>query len=264
MDPHQLSRYVVARHLKRLRHKATANDASTITVAAGDLIGASPLLSAAFHDEPTIEALNKMRLQIASVGNHEFDEGYRELLRMQRGGCLKDGDGRNNQDSCLGGKDFAGADFQYLSANVKWDEQGDHQRPTVFPATKVVRVEGIKVGFIGMTLEDTPTIVTQSGVAGLTFTDEVRTANRLVPALKERGVEAIVVLLHEGAVPTDSTAYDGCTGVTGPALDIAKKLSPEIDAVVSGHTHQPYNCMVKDPEPDRHQQPRRAGLRLGA
>lgn len=239
----------LARHLQMLRQKARANDASTITVAAGDLIGASPLLSAAFHDEPTIQALNRMRLQVASVGNHEFDEGYKELLRMQRGGCLPDGKkGENNQNSCPDGRRFPGAKFRYLAANVKWEDKYSHQRDTVFPGTKVIRVEGIKVGFIGMTLEDTPSIVSQSGIRGLDFTDEVKTANALVPQLRERGVKAIVVLLHQGAVPSDSTAYDDCTGVTGPALDIAQNLDPAIDAVISGHTHQPYNCTVSDPD----------------
>ncbi len=237
----------LARHLKMLRAQSVANGATPVTVAAGDLVGASPLLSAAFHDEPTIEAMNKIGLQVASVGNHEFDEGYRELRRLQRGGCIKDGyNGENNQNSCPNHR-FAGADFRYLSANVKWDDGQTHRRPTLFPATKVLDVQGVKVGFIGMTLKDTPSIVTQSGVEGLKFTDEVRTANRLVPELKAQGVNAIVVLLHQGVVPTDPTAYNECSGATGPALDIAKNLSPAIDVVISGHTHQPYNCTVRDP-----------------
>ncbi|MEJ7743012.1 MAG: metallophosphoesterase [Nocardioidaceae bacterium] len=237
----------LARHLKMLRAQSRANGATPVTVAAGDLIGASPLLSAAFHDEPTIEAMNKIGLQVASVGNHEFDEGWRELRRMQRGGCIKDGrNGQNNQNSCPNHR-FRGADFRYLSANVKWDDDKTHRRSTLFPSYKIVKVEGIKVGFIGMTLEDTPSIVSQSGIKGLKFTDEVRTANRLVPELREHGVKAIVVLLHQGVVPTDPTAYNECSGATGPALDIAKNLSPAIDAVISGHTHQPYNCTVRDP-----------------
>lgn len=237
----------LARHLKELRAQSRANGATPLTVAAGDLIGASPLLSAAFHDEPTIEAMNKIGLQVASVGNHEFDEGWRELRRMQQGGCIHDGwSGENNQNSCPNHR-FAGADFRYLAANVKWNDGKTHHRPTLFPAVKVMKVEGIKVGFIGMTLKDTPSIVTASGVQGLKFTDEVRTANRLVPGLRERGVNAIVVLLHQGVVPADPTAYNDCSGVTGPALDIAKNLSPAIDVVVSGHTHQAYNCTVRDP-----------------
>jgi 5'-nucleotidase len=236
----------LARHLKDLRDRAAANDTQTLTVAAGDLIGASPLLSAAFHDEPTIEAMNKVGLQVASVGNHEFDEGYRELLRMQRGGCIDDGDGANNQNSCAD-HEFQGADFKYLAANVKYDDNKPHDGESIFPGYKIEKVDGIKVGFIGMTLKDTPTIVTASGVAGLKFTDEVKTANKLVPQLEAKGVKAIVVLLHQGVTPSDPTNYNGCSGVTGDALAIAQNLSPQIDAVVSGHTHQAYNCTVQDP-----------------
>jgi 5'-nucleotidase len=237
----------LARHLKNLRSQAAANGAETLTVAAGDLIGASPLLSAAFHDEPTIEAMNKVGLQVASVGNHEFDEGYKELLRMQRGGCIDDGDGENNQNSCPD-HTFEGADFKYLAANVKYDDNKPHDGQSIFPGYTIEQVNGIKVGFIGMTLKDTPTIVTASGVAGLKFTDEVVTANRLVPKLEAKGVKAIVVLLHQGVTPSDPTNYDGCSGVTGDALDIAQRLDPQIDAVISGHTHQAYNCTVPDPQ----------------
>ncbi len=230
-------------HLQRLRNKARFNGAETLTVAAGDLVGASPLLSAAFHDEPTVEAMNELGLDVSAVGNHEFDEGYRELQRLQRGGCIDDGDGADNQDSCPGGKAFEGADFQYLAANVVKKSTGK----TILRRFSIREVDGIKVGFIGMTLEATPDIVTQAGIRGLRFDDEVETANALVPALKQRGVESIVVLVHEGGLPTDPTAYDACSGVTGPIMGIAKNLDPEIDAIVSGHTHQPYNCSVKDP-----------------
>jgi len=238
----------LAATLKQERARSRAAGATPITVAAGDLIGASPLLSAAFHDEPTIEAMNKMGLQVASVGNHEFDEGWRELRRMQNGGCLDDGDGENGADSCPEGKDFAGADFQYLGANVVWKEQGNRKRPTVFPGVKVVEVNKEKVAFIGMTLEATDTIVSPAGIVEIDFADEVETANALVPKLRKRGIESIIVLLHEGVAPTDPTAYNDCTGVSGPGLAIAQDLSPAIDAVVSGHTHQPYNCVVEDPK----------------
>lgn len=238
----------LARLLKQERARSRAAGAAPLTVAAGDLIGASPLLSGAFHDEPTIKAMNEMGLQVASVGNHEFDEGWRELRRMQNGGCLDDGpDGADGANSCPGDQGFDGADFQYLAANVKWDDGKEHARDTLFPATKVLRVKGQKVAFIGMTLEGTPDIVTAAGVQGLKFTDEVRTANALVPKLKARGVKSIIVLLHEGAVPSDFSAYNDCSGVSGPAVEIAENLSPAIDAVISGHTHQAYNCVVNDP-----------------
>jgi 5'-nucleotidase len=238
----------LATHLRQLRTKARASGRRSVTVAAGDLIGATPLLSAAFHDEPTIEAMNRMGLQVSSVGNHEFDEGWRELRRMQRGGCLPDGAGAANQNSCARpGRRFPGADFQYLSANVTHTRTGR----TVFPGVSIKRFGGVRVGFIGMTLENTPNIVTKSGVAGLTFHDEVATANRVAKSLDRAGVKSIVVLLHEGGFPSDPTAYNACPGISGPVVDINKGLSPRIDAVITGHTHQAYNCRLKDPNDDR-------------
>ena len=228
-------------HLEQLRADPTRRGAESVTVAAGDLIGATPLLSAAFHDEPTIEAMNEMGLDISSVGNHEFDEGWRELVRMQEGGCLDDGDGANNQNSCPDGE-FEGADFQYLAANVFHEDTGE----TVFPGTVVEEYRGEKVGFIGMTLENTPNIVTKAGIEGLQFTDEVETANRAVTALKRKGVESIVVLMHEGGFPTGG--HNECPGLSGPVIDINSGLSAEIDAVVTGHTHAAYNCALDDPE----------------
>lgn len=248
----------LATKLSQLRKKAR----HSVTVAAGDLVGATPLLSAAFHDEPTIESLNKLGLDVSAVGNHEFDNGYQELQRKQRGGCIDDGDGENNRNSCPDGR-FKGADFDYLAANVKYAGTGD----TILPGYAIKRIGGAKIGFIGMTLEGTPDIVTASGVAGLEFTDEVRTANALVPKLKRQGVNAIVVLVHEGGTPNRETwtgpdgeqygrlnpSYDyacakgGSLQDTSPILPIAANLDPAIDAVVTGHTHQPYVCDVKDP-----------------
>ena len=248
----------LATHLEQAR-KGNPN---SLTVAAGDLIGASPLLSAAFHDEPTIESMNKLGLDASAVGNHEFDEGYKELQRMDRGGCIADGaDGENNQNSCPDHR-FRGADFDYLAANVKY--AGTNQ--TILPPYTIKNVHGAKIGFIGMTLEDTPDIVTASGVAGLEFKDEVQTANALVPVLERKGVNAIVVLIHQGGTPDKQTwkdpsgkewkvnpNYDYTCGGGGslipassPILPIAENLDDQIDMVVSGHTHQPYVCDVKD------------------
>ena len=210
---------------------------NTITVAAGDLIGASPLLSAAFHDEPTIEALGLAGLDYASVGNHEFDEGSAELLRIQDGGC-------HPVDGCADGTPYEGADFQYLSANAFVTETGE----PLLPPYAVHRVQGERIGFIGMTLEGTGDIVSQQGVAGLEFADEVETANRYATELQAQGVEAIVVLLHQGGSQSGPDAWDvdGCAELTGPIIDIATGMSDAIDVVVSGHTHQAYNCLVDD------------------
>ncbi|MEU8182927.1 bifunctional metallophosphatase/5'-nucleotidase [Micromonospora sp. NPDC049044] len=221
----------LATHLAELR--AAAKKQNTITVAAGDLIGASPLLSAAFHDEPTIEALSMAGLDYASVGNHEFDEGAAELLRIQNGGC-------HPVDGCADGTPYRGAGFTYLSANAFKTATG---KPLMAPYA-IHKVQGVKVGFIGMTLEGTPQIVSQQGVAGLTFADEADTANRYARELRRKGVETIVVLLHEGGAQAATGGINDCVGMTGPIVDIANRMDPSIDVVVSGHTHQAYNCDI--------------------
>lgn len=223
------------------------NPGNTLVVAAGDMIGASPLASGLFHDEPTIDALGLMGLDVTSVGNHEFDKGRDELLRMQNGGCLpRSADGSRGivgVDTCMNNGSFAGAKFQYLAANVIDQKTG----APLFPATSVKTVGGVKVGFIGLTLKDTPSVVTPAGVAGLQFTDEVSTVNQLVPSLKAQGVSAIVVLVHQGGSTTAGLVNDkSCPGFTGEIIAIADKLDPAIDVIVSGHTHQEYVCVRPD------------------
>jgi 5'-nucleotidase len=216
--------------VKQLRQQAK-NSKNTIFVAAGDLIGASPFLSAMFHDEPTIESLSMMGLEIASVGNHEFDEGKDELLRMQNGGC-------HPTDKCQGPHPFTGAKFHYLAASTIEKATGK----TVFPPYEIREFEGIPVAFIGLTLKGTADIVTPTGIAGLEFKDEADTVNALVPELKARGVEAIVVLIHEGGYPTGD--YNECPGISGAIVDIVRKFDRAVDVVISGHTHQAYVCEI--------------------
>ena len=204
----------------------------SIFVSAGDLIGASPLISALFHDEPTIEAMNLIGLDINAVGNHEFDEGPAELLRMANGGT-------HPVDGDLDGDGFAGADFEFLAANVVVEETGE----TIFPAYTIKKYEGVKVAFIGMTLEGTPTIVTPSGVAGLDFNDEVETVNALVPQLQKNNVEAIVVLLHEGG-RSDGGPQDCGSGLTGPIAEITAGLDDAVDLVIAGHTNDEFVCEI--------------------
>ena len=220
-----------AEHMATLVQQLRANRKNVAFVAAGDLIGASPFLSAMFHDEPTIESLSMMGLEIASVGNHEFDEGKDELLRMQNGGC-------HPVDKCQGPHPFAGAKFLYLAASTFDKSTGK----TVLPPYEIKTFEGIPVAFIGLTLKGTPNLVSPPGVAGLEFRDEADTVNALVPELKARGVEAIVVLIHEGGFPTGD--YNECPGISGPVVDIVKKFDRAVDVVVSGHTHQAYVCDI--------------------
>src|SRR5712672_3576411 len=220
-----------AEHMATLVKQLRAGHKNTIFVAAGDLIGASPFLSAMFHDEPTIESLSMMGLDVASVGNHEFDEGKDELLRMQNGGC-------HPKDGCQGPHPFAGAKFRYLAASTIEKSTGK----SVFPAYAIREFAGVPVGFIGLTLKGTADIVSPDGVAGLEFRDEAETVNALIPELKARGVEAIVVLIHEGGLPTGD--YNECPDISGPIVDIVKKFDPAVDVVISGHTHRAYVCKI--------------------
>lgn len=213
--------------LTRLR----GDNPNSLIVAAGDNVGATPLLSAAFQDEPTIEALNLFGLALTSVGNHEFDEGLNELMRLQQGGC-------HTEKGCFGEAPFAGARFGYLAANVVVDATGQ----TAFPAFAIRRFGKVPVAFIGMTLEGTPDIVTPKGTAGLSFRDEVDTVNKLVPLLRAQGVEAIVILIHEGGFATGS--YSGCDGISGPIFDIVKGFDRAVDVVISGHTNAAHVCDI--------------------
>ena len=212
---------------------------NTVFVSAGDLIGATPLLSALFHDEPTIEAFNLMGLDFNGVGNHEFDEGVDELLRMQNGGC-------HPVDGCQDGDGFEGADFQFLAANVKYKSNSE----TIFPPYAIRHFQGIKVAFVGMTLEGTPSIVSPAGISHVDFFDEADSVNALVPVLKRQNVETIIVLLHEGGSTTNSNgvgtvaAINECNALSGALPPIVDRMDDEIDVVVTGHTNWAVNCVV--------------------
>lgn len=228
----------VARFATRIKELKAANPLHAV-VSAGDMIGASPLTSALFKDEPTIEAMNRIGIDFNAVGNHEFDEGKDELLRMQQGGNhptdIYSGQGLPPD---LRNGSFAGARFRFLAANVAEASSGR----TLFPAYGVKDFLGNKVAFIGMTLEGTPTIVSPSGVAGLNFADEADTVNALIPQLRARGIRSVVVLIHEGGIATGGLT--GCPGISGPIVDIVNRLDAEVDLVVSGHTHQAYSCLI--------------------
>jgi 5'-nucleotidase len=228
----------LATHLREARK----GEKYSITAAGGDMVGASPLISGLFHDEPTIEALNKLDLDVTSVGNHEFDEGAKELARLQNGGC-------HPKDGCYTDQKFTGADFPYLAANVL-DEKT--KKPILKPYW-VWKKNGVKVGFIGVTLEGTPDIVSAEGVKGLTFKDEVETINKYAKELQRKGVKSIVALVHEGGFPASTSYNYDCDspgagdGISGPIVDIAKNVTPQVDALVTGHTHNAYVCSIADP-----------------
>lgn len=222
----------LASAIQRLR----AGNPNNVVVTAGDLIGASALISAEFLDEPTILAMNLIGLDYSAVGNHEFDRGRQELLRMQNGGCAR----YTNRQPCRLDR-FPGARFQILSANVR-TQTGQ----TLFPGT-ALRSFGtgrrrVRVGFIGLTLRDTSTLVIPTGIAGLTFEDEADTINAAARRLRAQGADAVVVLIHQGLDTRVGYNDHSCGGVTGDLLPILGRLDRSVDVVVSGHTHHSYIC----------------------
>lgn len=224
------SEYLAAT-LSTLRQKAK----NSITVTAGDLLGASPMLSGMFHDEPTVESMEGMKLDVSSVGNHEFDEGFIELLRMQNGGC-------HPEDGCyFPEQPYDGASYPWLAANVIYSATGK----SILPKTWIKKINGVNIGFIGMTLSGTPDLVSQAGIQGLTFEDEVKAATSAINELHKQKTRAVVLLIHEGGAQTGN--YNGCDGISGPIVALAQKLPAEIDLIVSGHTHRAYICNLPDP-----------------
>ena len=218
----------LAAHLRRARTDAE----HSVIVSAGDLIGATPLISSLFHDEPTIEFANMLGLDYNGVGNHEFDEGKAELLRMQQGGP-------HPVDGETAGGPFRGAEFLFLAANVIDEDTGD----TLLPPYAIQHFDGVPVAFIGLTLEDTPSVASAAAVEGLSFLDEVETIDALVGEIRKQGVEAIVVIIHQGGFQRDG-GEDDCNDFTGPIIDIVEKAHPAVDLFVSGHTHRHYLCRV--------------------
>jgi 5'-nucleotidase len=218
----------LAAHLRRLRSQVQHH----VFVSAGDLVNASPYVSALFDDDPTIEAMNRMDLAFNAVGNHEFDDGVEELLRLQHGGC-------HPKRGCRFGERFAGARFRFLAANVVRASDGQ----TLFPAYATVDYDGVPVAFIGLTLQGTASMVNARGIQGWTFRDEAETVNALVTELEARGVRAIVLVIHQGGYA--GGAVHECPQLAGPIGSILERLHRGVDVVISGHTHQAYNCMVE-------------------
>jgi len=222
-----------------------AANPNNVVVSAGDLTSASPLVSAEFLDEPTILAMNRIGLDFNAVGNHEFDRGRAELLRLQNGGCA-----RNTVRQPCRLDRFPGARFRYLAANVRTENGA-----TLFPAYGI-RTFGrgrdrVRVAFIGLTLRQTATLVTPAGVAGLTFADEADSINALIPRLRAAGADAIVVLIHQGVSTQVGYNDHSCRGMDGGLMPILARLDPAVDLVVSGHTHNAYICDYGRIDPSR-------------
>jgi 5'-nucleotidase len=237
-----------ATHLATLRQQ----NPNTLVVSSGDLTGAAPLLSNVYTDEPTVDVMNAIGLDLEGVGNHDFDHGAPGVLRFQNGGCNYATDvdaGFGELGSCVISPMFPGAKFTYLAANVDVVDAAAASIPdggpasgTLFPPYVVKTVGGAKIALIGMTLHGTPSIVS-GGLPGLSFEDEVATANALVPMLKAQNVDAIGVLLHQGGFQTGT--YDECVAPTGSEIQrIANALDPAVTFIHSAHTHIAYNCTM--------------------
>lgn len=224
-------------HMATLINELRVANPNTIVVGSGDLVGASPLLSAMFNDEPTIEALSAIGMEASVVGNHEFDKGKAELLRKQNGRC-------HPTSGCFNNKPFNGAQFKYLAANVIDTDTNK----SLFPEYYIKNFDGVDIAFIGVVLEGAPVIISPSGTRGLTFENEAVTINRIVKELQAKGIHNIGILLHEGATQTEPSKDDinSCSGISGKAIDIVSQLDQEVDFVLSGHTHKYYNCVIND------------------
>ncbi|MDN3988184.1 bifunctional metallophosphatase/5'-nucleotidase [Zwartia vadi] len=221
-------------YIASLIKKLKAENPNAIVVSAGDLVGASPAISSFTQDEATINIMGQMGMEVSVVGNHEFDRGKVELLRLQNGGCAP---GKEiGVDTCVKDGAFKGAQFPYLAGNVI---DQDTQK-LLFPATFTKKFGDVTVGFVGVTLRDTPKAT--RGAGGLTFLDEIEVINTQASALKKQGVEAVVVLLHQGGGTTAKTLNDKtCPGLTGQIIPIVQGLK-NVDAVLSAHTHREYVC----------------------
>ncbi|WP_204044807.1 bifunctional metallophosphatase/5'-nucleotidase [Acrocarpospora phusangensis] len=207
----------------------------TVLVAAGDLIGASPLISAAYHDEPTVQFLDSLELATSSAGNHEFDEGFDELERIMKGKC-------HPVDGCSPAGKWKGSDFEFIAANVIETKKNK----TALAPYYVERINGEKVAFIGLVTQTTPSIVTASGIEGLEFTEEVAAANETSRLLRQKGIKAQVVLVHEGDQVTPNQSPDACPILPGLGTRIVNGLDAEVDLIISGHSHQAYICKAPD------------------
>ncbi|MET9064942.1 bifunctional metallophosphatase/5'-nucleotidase [Streptosporangium sandarakinum] len=245
-------------------HMAQMTDKNTLKVAQGDLIGASPLISAAYHDEPSVEFLGRLGVTASAVGNHEFDEGYGELRRIMYGGC-------HPVDGCSPAGQWKGARYDYLGANVLFKQPtgtaekqalaafGDPKNAgalrallknygvPALPPVAIRWMNGVPIGFIGLVTQSTPGIVTSEGIKDLRFIDEVKAANVASKLLSLVGVKAQVVLMHEGDQAAVGKSPDSCSAEPGAGTRIATQVDPQIDMILSGHSHQAYLCQVTDP-----------------
>jgi 5'-nucleotidase len=238
-DPNGSARTVTVRsggaaYLATRVRQLRAESDNSLVISAGDLIGASPLSSGLFFDEPTVHVMNAIGLDVNAIGNHEFDRGTAELTRMTAGGCREAAGGRV---SCADGARYAGARFPFIAANVMGS---DGSAP--FPATLVREVGGIKIGIIGAVTRTTPGIVKPDGIKGVRFASEAASINAAAAELQRQGVHTLIAVMHEGG--DADGGYNACNNPRGAAFDIERELDRAISVVITGHTHRAYVCSL--------------------
>ncbi|WLD93112.1 5'-nucleotidase C-terminal domain-containing protein [Alkalihalobacillus sp. AL-G] len=199
-----------------------ATNPNTLTVHSGDMVGASSPVSALLQDEPTVEMMEAMGFDVGTLGNHEFDEGVDEMMRLINGG-----------DHPEGTENYDGIDFPMVAANVEYKDTGE----LVLDPYTVLEIGGTKIGFIGIVTTETPSMVIPDGIQNVRFTDEAGAVNRFVPELREQGVEAIVVLAHEPGNQSGETA-------TGEVADLATSINDAVDVIFAAHNHVKVNAVV--------------------
>ena len=210
---------ILATYIKNSR----AGAPYSLLVNGGDNVGASPPASALLQDQPAIDFFNRLGMDVGTIGNHEFDEGLEEMLRLYNGG----------KHPKVG--DWKGANFPTTVANVVYKS---NNKP-IFPPYYIANVDGARVGFIGVVLKDTPTIVIESATKDVLFLDEVESVNKYVKELQGKGVKTIIVLAHQGG------SQDAATGkVTGPIVSMTEGFDDEVDVVITGHTHTLVNATI--------------------
>lgn len=217
--------------IQKLRQKYPQH----IVISAGDLVGASPLASSLFLDESTIDIMNDIQIDLNVMGNHEFDRGTQELLRLKNGGCQQ----FTSTRPCQINPNFSGAHFDFLAANVTLKS---NPKQTLFPAYKIKTYAGIPIAFIGVALDSTPEIVSPSAIQDVEFHDEAETVNALIPQLKKQGIEAFVVVVHDGFNTSTPFNQKTCDGLNGAFRQVLDHLDSVVDVVITAHTHQSYIC----------------------
>ena len=226
--------------------------AASFFVGVGDLTGTTPPESATYKDEPTIEVLNELGLDVAVVGNHEFDNGPQELLRLSGATDGRYTDGVTacqgvtpGVDGCFGQGEhaFTGSNFPYLAANIISRDTGE---PILPPFEVLTTPRGVRLALIGVMRESTDTSERPEALGNVGFVDEADAVNRLIPELRSAGIEAIGVLLHAGG-QRPAGDINGCEAVEGAVIEVNERIAPAVDFIVSADTHEAYNCMLPVP-----------------